>query len=329
MSGAAGANYRAFGLAWQSALPLPEAIEGDGEGPPDVTITLGGAERPEGLATVVEGVAAGPGAFWMEVPGVAAFLALGGARVTIAPCAGADAASIRAFLLGSVVGAVLHQRGMLPLHASVVRVGGRVAAFLGTSGAGKSTLAAALAARGHAVLADDIAAVTIAGGRPCVWPGLRTVKLCADALTRQGRSTQGLLPVLAGTDKFQVPIGGSGHGPEPLAVACLLRRGAGDGGMTPLSGGEAMKALIANTFRGQLVAPMGRSADHFAQCAAVARHVPAIALARPDDGDADPPWAEAVEAHLRLQASAAPLTAPGEAPARAHRLSASFDGTAQ
>lgn len=54
------------------------------------------------------------------------------------------------------------QRGLLFLHAGSVGIGGNGVLLLGPKGAGKTTLSLALAARGHALLGDEIAAVRLA-----------------------------------------------------------------------------------------------------------------------------------------------------------------------
>ncbi len=61
------------------------------------------------------------------------------------------------YLLGPVLGFVLRLRGLVCLHGSAVVVAGRAIVLAGKPGAGKSTTAAALAARGCPVLADDLA----------------------------------------------------------------------------------------------------------------------------------------------------------------------------
>lgn len=79
----------------------------------------------------------------------------------------------------------LLQRGLLPLHATIVDVGGTVVAVGGHSGSGKSTTALALAARGHVLLTDDIAAVELRDDGPWVLPFQRRIHLfphSADAL---------------------------------------------------------------------------------------------------------------------------------------------------
>ena len=83
------------------------------------------------------------------------------------------------YLLGPVMGFLLRQRGITPLHASAVSVGGRAVTLSGAASAGKSTTAAALALRGVPVLCEDIAALKedprgffVEPGYPrvCVWP---------------------------------------------------------------------------------------------------------------------------------------------------------------
>jgi hypothetical protein len=64
------------------------------------------------------------------------------------------------YLLGPVLGLVLHLRGIPCLHASSVAIGDRAIALLGGAGAGKSTTAAAFAQRGFPVLTDDIVALS-------------------------------------------------------------------------------------------------------------------------------------------------------------------------
>lgn len=63
-------------------------------------------------------------------------------------------------MLGSVLSCTMRLRGELCLHASVMKVGEQAIAIIGHKSAGKSTTATALALRGHAIVADDIAVLT-------------------------------------------------------------------------------------------------------------------------------------------------------------------------
>ena len=83
----------------------------------------------------------------------------------------ADAA---AYLVGPVLGFARRLQGATTLHAAAVVIDGRAVALLGASGAGKSTLTGALARRGHAVLCDDAACLSLEGGVTRVHPGSKT-----------------------------------------------------------------------------------------------------------------------------------------------------------
>ncbi|MDX8394562.1 MAG: hypothetical protein R8K21_08285, partial [Mariprofundales bacterium] len=86
---------------------------------------------------------------WLNVPDIARFLISNGNSITVESAKNSDPQSIRLFLLGSCLGAILHQRGMLILHANAIRFDDGCVLFAGTSGQGKSTLAAAFHHRGH------------------------------------------------------------------------------------------------------------------------------------------------------------------------------------
>lgn len=98
------------------------------------------------------------------------------------------------YLLGPVLGLLLRLRGVTCLHASAVAVGEKAVAFVGAEGAGKSTTAAALAQRGHAILSDDVVALTERNGsffvHPaypylCLWPeSVESLYGSAEALPR-------------------------------------------------------------------------------------------------------------------------------------------------
>ena len=82
-----------------------------------------------------------------------------GNQIVIDAAPDATDRNVRLFLLGSALGALLHQRGLLPLHANAIDLGGGAVAFSGHSGAGKSTIAAWFHDRGHRILADDVCVV--------------------------------------------------------------------------------------------------------------------------------------------------------------------------
>jgi len=230
-------------------------------------------------------------ALTLSVPGVARYRVGGGSEILIDPEPGVSERNLRVYLLGSAMGALLHQRGLLPLHANAVEFEGRAVAFLGRSGAGKSTLAAWFAARGHRVLCDDVCAILLdESGAAFALPGVPRLRLWKDALTRSGRAASDFEPSFDGQDKYDVPVAGARpDGPLPLA-ACYLLAGApaagggvrdeGPAGIARLAGAGALEALVANTYRGSFVRRLGATERHLRQCLALARSIPVYRAAR-------------------------------------------------
>ena len=299
--------YTLFGLTVRSEIELPELrpaeAGGADAGGADVDIGLRdlGAAAPArevaGLTLTADGVV-------LCVPGISRYLIEQGCRIVVDPDEGVSPRNVRLFLLGSAFGALLHQRGLLPLHANAIVIAGRAVAFTGRSGAGKSTLASLFHDRGHRLLSDDVCVIDFDGaGQPIVHAGIPHMRLWRDSLERSGRTADDFEAVLDGRDKYTVPARWTGT-PEsaPLgAVFTLVNAGedAARVAIRRLRGAEALNALIANTYRGRYVATLGDSRRHWAASLDIVAKVPVFELERPWSPDWFAATLEAVEAHLR------------------------------
>ncbi|MDB5694920.1 MAG: hypothetical protein JWN21_463 [Sphingomonas bacterium] len=264
-------RYAVFGLDIASQIELPDLAPGT-DAPADVTIRLGTVDSDaRGPGLDVQGDMA-----VLVVPDVARFCIAAGRDMTVEPAPGAAMRDVRLYVLGSAMGAVLHQRGLLPLHANAVGIGNGTVALLGHSGAGKSTLAGWFHDRGHRVLSDDVCVVDPDGR---VAPGIPRLRLWRDALEASGRDPGDHAVSYAGADKFDVPIAATEDQPLPLRAIYLLGR-AEPTTITPLTGAHAVAALVANTYRGSYVRAAGLAGRHLAACTDLARRVPVFAFDR-------------------------------------------------
>jgi hypothetical protein len=162
----------------------------------------------------------------LEVASVARYLIQSGCRIVVEPFIDPVTAAIRTFLLGPALGLLCHQRGLFPLMAACLRLGDGAIALAGISGTGKSTLAAALAMRGHALLADDVCVIDAAApGGPMVLPSFPRLKLWLDALAALRLSPVGLAANRVGQARFHVPFRAPDQvvtDPVPLRAILLL-----------------------------------------------------------------------------------------------------------
>jgi hypothetical protein len=212
------------------------------------------------------------------VKDVGRFLIKDGQEVIIDAAPGVSERNLRVYLLGSAFGALLHQRGLLPLHANAVLIEGRAFAFIGRSGAGKSTLAAWFQEQGHVVLADDVCAVALSTDqRPLVLPGVPRLRLWKDAIEHAGHDSRNFERSFDGFDKFDMPAPREGEQEAaPLAGCYWLREPQADetSRIDRLTGARAVEVLIANTYRGQFATLLGRGIPHMQSCVRLARTVP-------------------------------------------------------
>jgi hypothetical protein len=267
------ACYRLYGLVVEVDRPIPGLEPERSIGPAELRIWMDAASAagfPAGVAeepwyvsprltaadepTVVVHRRA-DGAFRLRyADGCEYHVDAAGTRVACAWPAHYTVEDAATYLLGPVLGLVLRLRGVPALHASAVAVGGAALAVVGAAGAGKSTTAAALAARGHAVVADDVLALhgTAAGilAQPA-YPHLRLWPDVVPALYGPGAE---LPPLTPNWSKRLLRMDAAFH-PDPLplgAVYVLAPReeGAGAPRLEPVGGVDGVLALVANAYVG-------------------------------------------------------------------------------
>jgi hypothetical protein len=275
-------DYSVFGLHVRSDLPLPELLAAPPGGQPEVIIRLGevppAADPGPGLQATDHGAV-------LTIDGIARYAIADGASIIVDPGAGASDANVRLYLLGSAMGILLHQRGLLPLHANAVEIGGKAFAFMGASGSGKSTMAAWLHDRGYPIIADDVCVVGFADdGRPQVHRGIARLRLWRDVLDVTGRDPASYARSFAGQgapEKYDVPLTqlGPTDAPVALAAAYLLERSE-TLRIERLTGIDAAEAVFANTYRGAYVASAGNSRDHWSACARLVSGTPIFRAGR-------------------------------------------------
>ncbi|MCP3919694.1 MAG: hypothetical protein GY711_29525 [bacterium] len=195
-----------------------------------------------------------------------------------------DPAWVRTVVLGQVMTLVLAQRGLFPLHASSVAVGGSAIALAADSGDGKSTLAAALVAHGQAFLSDDVSALRQDGPTLHVQPSVRRQKLDDSSLRALGHDPESFPHVHSREAKRAVPVPAENVGGElPLrAVYVLEHSEQADGpSFEVLPRATAFTQLMRHLHRVELLTSMLGQEEILRRCAAVASAVPLVRFRRP------------------------------------------------
>jgi hypothetical protein len=275
-------DYSIFGLRVRSELPLPELFPAVGNGPADVTIRVGAVhELPEarrGIHLIDDGML-------FVVEDVGRYRAARGEEIVVEPKPDTPDRNVRLFLLGSVFGGLLHQRGNLPLHANAIQVEDKAIAFMGEAGSGKSTLATWFHDQGFPVMADDVCVVKFdEQGRPKALPGLPRLRLWQETLEATGRAANDFNRSYVGDNdwmKFDVPITQETASLSEAALSAIYLLEKGDAlDIRRLEGVEAADAVFSHTYRGGYVAVLKGEQGHWSASMRLVQTVPVYRLTR-------------------------------------------------
>jgi hypothetical protein len=299
-------RYVAFGLTIESDTAITSLMPSElpFAGEPDVQIVAGEVKVPAD-ADHVDGIQVkfeGDDCF-MHIDECGSFQVVGGCRVVVQPDAGATAEQVNLYLLGSVFGVLLHQRGMLPFHCNAVEFERSAFLFCGDSGSVKSTLAAHFLERGFRLLSDDVCALYFgADGQLLAAPGIARLKLWQDTLEAFGRSSEGLRLVPWYDSKFELPlIGAMPREPLPIAAVYHLRvvDEVRNAGIHRLKGLEAANSVTANIYRRRLADLAGAAPFYVSATARIVEQIPIFTMNRTWGFDCFRDEVAAVERHMR------------------------------
>jgi len=282
-------RHRVCGLSVTSDFVLTDLPGAEDEtSAPDVVVRAGAV--PPALPDAFR---SGPAwqlanrAFQLDVPAVARFLVRDGREVVVDRDVGASDADVSAFLRGTVLAALLFQRGQLVLHGATVCLDGRGVVICGRSGSGKSTLAAALCASGAALVGDDIAAIRFeADGTPTALSDGRSHRLWAETVEQLNLSDRRGARVRQPIAKFHVaPFGGPAPEAVPLATVVLMRESpsARTVASSALEAADAAALLSAETYRRRLARTMRPDGELLRDVARLVARTRVVLLERPMD----------------------------------------------
>lgn len=277
-------TYTVYGLTIASELDCPELRPYSGV--PDVHVHLREPTLVAGQSQV--GYEASVDEFVLRVPKVAAFTLIRGQEIRVEPYSDVpDFPAIRLFLLGTVMGALLHQRGILPLHGSAVCKNASTLLILGRSGAGKSSLAAALSRDGWKLQSDDISAVRVSNGVATCDPGFPRRKMWPDMLQCLGQDPNQHERVRATVEKRSQLVPDHEFAPmtAPIRTVVVLGKSRDRSPVIrDISGPLGMAALKKHTFRDYLRSPLGLHLNHFQIISRLACQATILRLNRPQTG---------------------------------------------
>jgi len=275
-------GYRAFSLNILSQLPV---IGFESAKIEKAEVYIYEDQVPESLHKIVnKGVLyqSNETEFLFRLDNVAAYYIRNGREIAIQRFSNASDDEISAFLTGTAFGALLHQRHLLPLHASSVIFNDECLVFAGLSGAGKSTLALALINAGGILLSDDISVIDFSGNKPAVCPAFPFIKIWEDSLKHLGISSTGLKPVRSDLKKYYIPVSKFSHVCTAIRhIYILSNHNQKEVQIQPLRGVDKFIVMKKHTFMFRGIPQTGLEKNHFLLANQLADQVPVTILKRP------------------------------------------------
>ena len=277
-------KFSAFSLQIESEIFFPELLAGDDTS--SIFIKYGSVSQ-EGLSINCHFkdlyYHVSEGEFWLHIPNVARFLVSQGNTIVVDPICVRDEDSIRVFILGSCMGALLMQRKLFLLHGNAVKINNHCISFVGDTGVGKSTLSGAFLKRGYSILADDVCAIDELGN---VVPSFPQIKLWHDAVQKLSIDVTRLRRIRPSIEKFAVPLESFFYKDAlPLKIVCVLNKHDSDEiTFEYIFGMQKINPIYANIYRRNYIQGLDDPQRVLKQCLGIASNIHVLNIYRPNNG---------------------------------------------
>ena len=281
-------RYFVFGLYVESEIEIPQFLPAESKGIADVQIFL--RETPEHILKDLKKRGAtyelAPSEFLLGLENIARYHVVNGNKIFITLKEKTDLRDVSLFLVGSCFGALLLQRGTLPLHASGFVYDDQAVLISGLSGMGKSTTANAIRLKGYKLITDDICPIEMTDGYPYAIPGYPQSKLWEDALENLNIEFENLPKVRKKLKKRIVRMPNSFE-MNPKPIRCIYILGIHQKPTVELQeidGADRFIAIKNMTYRNYFIEGLDSYPAHFKNCISIANHsVPMKFLIRPSE----------------------------------------------
>ncbi len=281
-------NYHmAYGLAIRSEFPLPElstpTIASGGEPTIcDVTVKFGKVpEQIEGGQWIQPYFQHGETSSLIKIRNKCRILLRNSNEIIVEVFKDVPLSDVRGFILGSALGALLHQRNILPLHISAIDAPFGSFAITGQSGAGKSTLSMFIhQLTGWPIICDDVAIAQYRQGGMTLVSGVNRVKIWEDTIDALALDSSRLVRDVTRFNKFHFTESGLfSNSKQKLKMLFVIEDGPGFNA-TRLLGAEKFRAVMNSIYRPEYVSLYWELRDVIQACASIAQTIEVIQISR-------------------------------------------------
>ncbi len=251
--------YRAFGLNILSDLEIIEFLPSSFD-PTSVDVKIASGQVPISINGDSASIhfQANENQALLNIKNIAHFLIENGQKITYKSYPSCDQDTLRLFLLGSCMGALMQQRGHIVLHGNTVSSDLKTCTvYVGNRGSGKSTMAGWYYQQGAHVLADDVCVIAFdKKGTARVVPSYPQIKLWEDSAKLLGINTQNLRQVRPQDNKFALSVH-SQYYKSSLPLAEIIEINTQANNLSQITSIEKIQLLIRHSYRYHFLKKMG------------------------------------------------------------------------
>lgn len=276
-------TYKAFGLILSSELECPELLPCNE--PQQVVVRFGNIpDNPKNMTFKGVSFEAAPNYFFLKTLTGLKYLVSNGNEIIIDNHSNIELQTVRTFLYGSILGALLQQRHFLTLHGSCLVKDNKCCILSGETGSGKSTLSAYLVQNGFKLVSDDITAVNMEpDGTVIAYPGIPGIKLWIDSIKKLQLQNLVQGKIRPNVEKFRVDNQNYFHPLKvtPKVMYILSVSNKNEIVVKSIKGIDKLQALTANTYRYNFYRGMGLLKEHFELTTAFSKAMHIKSITRP------------------------------------------------